>query len=62
MREPVDEGEGDQESVLNFPVGKTFNHLVYFIYEQYPDSHPHSDPSVTPCCEFESFLRFRCPS
>ena len=60
MREPED--EDDQESVLDFPVDKTFNHLVYFIYEQYPDSRPHSDPSVPPRCVLEPFLWFQCPS
>ena len=53
MREPED--EDDQESVLDFPVDKTFNHLVNFIYKQYPDSCPHSDPLVPPCCELVFF-------
>ena len=55
VREPED--EGDQESVL-FPMDKTFNHLVNFIYEQYPDSHAHSDPLVPPCCELVFFCYF----
>ena len=42
VQEPEDEDEDDQESVLEFPVDKTFNHLLNFIYEQYPDSRPHS--------------------
>ena len=42
------EDEDHQESVLDFPVDKTFNHLVTFFYEQYPDSRPHSNPSVPP--------------
>ena len=46
IREPEDWDEDDQESVLDFPVDKTFNHLVNFIYKQYPDSRPHSDPLV----------------
>ena len=62
MREPEDTDKDDQESVLDFPVDKTCNHLVHFIYKQYPDSRPHCDPSVSPRCEFESLLRFRCPS
>ena len=33
VQEPEDEDEDDQESVLYFPVHKTFNHLVDFIYE-----------------------------
>ena len=54
VRKPEDEDY--QESVLDFPVvDKTFNHLVNYIYDQYPDSRPHSDPSVPPRCEFESF-------
>ena len=59
MREPEDGNEDDHESVLYFPVDKTFNHLVVFIYKQYQDSRPHSDPSVPLRCDFESFLRFR---
>ena len=55
VREPED--EDGQEFVLEFPVvHKTFNRLVNYIYEQYPDSHPHSDPLVPPCCDFESYL------
>ena len=56
VREPEDEDEDDQESVIDFPVDKTFNRVVHFIYEQYPDSRPHSDSAVPPCCEFESFF------
>ena len=33
MREPEDEDEDGLESVHDFPVDKTFNHLVNFIYE-----------------------------
>ena len=55
MREPED--EDDQE----FVVDKTFNHLVNYIYEQYPDSRSHSDPSVPPCCDFESFFTIADP-
>ena len=54
MREPED--EDDLESVNEFPVDKTFNRLISFIYEQYPDSRPISDPAVPPRCEFESFF------
>ena len=61
VREPEDEDEDDQESVLEFPVDKTFNHLVNFIYEQYPDSRPHSDLLVPPRCEFESFFAVADP-
>ena len=32
MREPEDGNKDDQESALSFPVVKTFNHLVVFIY------------------------------
>ena len=32
MRETEDRNEDDQGSVLYFPVDKTFNHLVVFIY------------------------------
>ena len=32
MREPEDRNEDDQKSVLYFPMDKTFNHLVVFIY------------------------------
>ena len=56
VREPEDEDEDDLESIHDFPVDKTFNRLVNFIYEQYPDSRPHSDPAVPPRCEFESFF------
>ena len=56
VRVPEDEDEDYQESVVDFPVDKTFNHHVNFIYEQYPDSRPHSDPAVPPRCEFESFF------
>ena len=56
VREPEDEDEDDLESVHDFPVDKTFNRLVNFIYDQYPDSCPHSDPVVTLQCEFESFF------
>ena len=56
VRKPEDEDEDDLESVHNFPVDKTFNRLVNFIYEQYPDSRPHSDPAVPPRCEFESLF------
>ena len=52
MREPED----DLESVNDFLVDKTFNCLVNFIYEHYPDSRPHSDSAVPPRCEFESFF------
>ena len=56
VREPEDEDEDDLESVNEFPVDKTFNRLISFIYEQYPDSRPISDPAVPPRCEFESFF------
>ena len=56
VREPEDEDEDDQESVVDFLVDKTFNCLINYIYEQYPDSRPHSDPAVPPRCEFESFF------
>ena len=56
MRELEDEDEDDQESVVDFPVDKTFKCLVNFIYEQYPDSRPHSDSAVPQRCEFESFF------
>ena len=56
VREPEDEDEDDQESVVDFPLDKTFNCLINYIYEQYPDSRPHSDPAVPPRCEFESFF------
>ena len=56
VREPEDEDGDDLESVNDFPVDKTFNHLVNFIYEQYPDSRPHSNSAVPPRCEFESFF------
>ena len=56
VREPEDEDEDDQEPVVDFPVDKTFNRLINYIYEQYPDSYPHSDPVVPPRCEFESFF------
>ena len=59
MREPEDKDKDDQESVLYFPMDKTFNHLVNFIYKQYQDSRPHPDPSVPLRCELESFLQFR---
>ena len=54
VREPED--EDDLESVNEFPVDKTFNRSISFIYEQYPDSHPISDPAVPPRCVFESFF------
>ena len=54
--EPEDEDEDDLESVNEFPVDKTFNRIIHFIYEQYPDSRPLSDPAVPPRCEFESFF------
>ena len=44
------------KSLVDFPVDKTFNRLINFIYEQYPDSRPHSDSAVPACCEFESFF------
>ena len=47
--------------MLEFPVDKTFNHLVNSIYEQYPDSRPHSDPLVPPRCEFKSFFAVADP-
>ena len=56
VREPEYEEEDDQESVVEMPVDKTFNRLVNYIYDKYPDSRPHSDPSVPPRCEFESFV------
>ena len=56
VQEPEDKDEDDQESVVDFPVNKTYNHLVNYIYEQYPDSRPHSDPLVPPHCDFESFF------
>ena len=56
VREPEDEDEDDLESVHDFPIDKTFNRLVNFIYEQYPDSRLHSDPAVPQRCEFESFF------
>ena len=52
VREPEDEDEDDLESVNDFPVDKTFNRLTSFIYDQYPDSRPISDPAVPPRCEF----------
>ena len=58
MQEPEDRDEDDQESALYFSVNKTFNYLVDFIYKEYQDSRPHSDPSVPPRCEFESFCGF----
>ena len=54
VREPED--EDDLESVNDFPVDKTFNRLISFIYDQYPDSRPSSDPAAPPLCEFESFF------
>ena len=57
VREPEDDGEEDQESVVEFPVvDKIFNKLVHYIYEQYPNSRPRSDPSVPPRCDFESYF------
>ena len=56
MREPEDEDEDDQESVVDVLVDKTFKRLVNYICDQYPDSRPHSDPSIPPRCEFESFF------
>ena len=35
MWEPEDKDKDNQESVLYFPVDKTFNHLVDFVYKQY---------------------------
>ena len=61
MQEPEDEDEDNLESIHDFPVDKTFNRLVNFIYEQYPDSRPHSDPAVPPRCEFESFFAISDP-
>ena len=62
VREPEDEDEEDQESVVDFPVvDKTFNKLVHYIYEQYPDSRPHSDPLVPPRCDFESYFAVADP-
>ena len=61
MQELEDEDEEDQESVVDFPVDKTFNRLVNYICEQYPDSRPHSDPSVPPRCDFESFFAIADP-
>ena len=54
VREPED--EDDLESVNEFPVAKTFSRLISFIYDQYPDSRPISDPVAPPRCEFESFF------
>ena len=54
--ETEDEDEDDQEFVVDVPVGKTFNRLVNYIYDQYPDSRPHSDHAVPPCCDFELFF------
>ena len=59
VREPED--EDDHEYVVDFPVDKTFNRLVNYIYDQYPDSRPHSDPSVPPRCEFESSFAIADP-
>ena len=56
VREPEDKDEDDQESVVDVPVDKTFNCLVNYIYDQYPGSCPHSDPSVPPRCDFESYF------
>ena len=56
VREPEDEDEDDLESVNEFPVDKTINRLISFIYDQYPDSRPISDPAAPPRCEFESFF------
>ena len=56
VQEPEDEDEDNLESVNDFPVDKTFNRLVTFIYEQYPDSRPLSNSAVYPQCEFESFF------
>ena len=58
VREPEDEDEDDLESVNEFPVDKTFNRLISFIYDQYPDSRPISDPAAPPRCEFESFFHY----
>ena len=35
--------------------------MKIFIYERYPDSRPHSDPSVPPRCEFDSFFAISDP-
>ena len=56
VREPEDEDEDDLESVNDFPDDKTFNRLIAYIYDQYPDSRPLSDPAIPPRCEFESFF------
>ena len=56
VREPEDEDEFNQESVVDVLVDKIFNRLISYIYEQYPDSHPYSDPALPPRCDFESFF------
>ena len=62
VRELENEDEDDQESVVDFPVvDKTFNRLVNYIYEQYPDSRLHSDPSGPPRCDFESYFAVADP-
>ena len=60
VREPENDDEDDQESVIEFlVVDKTFNKLVNHIYEQYPDSCPHSDPSVPHSVNL-NFIFFCC--
>ena len=54
----LEDGEEDKrESVVDSSViDKTYNRLIQYVYDQYDESRPLSDPSAPPCCEFESYF------
>ena len=49
--------EDDRNSVLDSQVvDKTYSRLVQYVYDRYDESHPRSDPSAPPRCDFESYF------
>ena len=54
-QDPEDEDEDDCDSIVDSQVvDKTYNQLVQYVYEQYDESRPRSDPSSPLLCDFES--------
>ena len=56
-QELEDEEDDDRDSVFESQVvDKTYSRLVQYVYDNYDESRPLSDPSAPPCCDFESYF------
>ena len=54
--EEVEDDDDDADSVTASAADHSFVRLSKFIYDQYPESHPLSSPSLPPRCGFESLF------